>query len=101
MVDSLIDILDRCEKVSLEIEGHVFQVPKGHPLLRAFQYLELKDVAINVTAGPFCWNGDCQSCLCDLRVNGVLKPQSYACQYVVESDIQVVKINENYDFCPD
>lgn len=100
-VESLIDILDRSEKVEVTIEGHTYRIPKGHPLLRGFQYLELNDVNINVTAGPFCWNGDCQSCLCDIKVNGVLKPQTYACQYVTESDIEIVKINDNYDYFPE
>ncbi len=100
-VENLIEILDRAEKVQLDIQGHLYEIPKGHPLLRGFQFLELKGVNINVTAGPFCWNGDCQSCLCDIRVDGVVKTDTYACQYRAENAIEVVKINDNYDFDPD
>ncbi|MCB1050504.1 MAG: (2Fe-2S)-binding protein [Acidobacteria bacterium] len=98
MTQNLLDLLENMEKIEIQIEGQRFEIPRGQPLLRGFQYLELKEVPITVTSGPFCWNGDCQSCLCDLEINGQLMPQTYACRHIVEHQIKVIKINENYDF---
>lgn len=94
----MLEQLNKMDKVKVEIEGQIFEIPKGQPLLRGFQYLELKEVPISVTSGPFCWNGDCQSCLCDIEIDQKVSPQAYACKHIVNADIKILKINENYEF---
>jgi len=100
LTDSLLDYLNELEKVDVELKGETVQMPKGQPLLRGFQYLEFQGRDITVTTGPFCWNGDCKSCICDLEVDGQLKPKSFACKFLVESPFRVVRINNNYRYKP-
>jgi type IV secretory pathway protease TraF len=101
MAENLLDLLAAMPKVEICIEGRRYLVPHGQPLLRGFQYLELTEVPITVTSGPFCWNGDCQSCLCDVEIDGRILPQTYACRHVVDQPLRVIHLNENYDFEPE
>ena len=91
-------LLDQLAKTELEINGKVYQIPAGQPLLRALQYLELKGVSIEVTRGPFCWNGDCKSCVCDFEAEGQQKTGERVCRFRVKGPVKMNRINDNFKF---
>jgi len=101
MAENLLDLLTAMPKVEISIKGKRYWIPRGQPLLRGFQFLELNDVPITVTNGPFCWNGDCQSCLCDVEIDGRVLGQIYACRHVVEQPLSVTLLHDHYEFEPD
>ena len=98
MTQDLEKLLDQLEKTKVDINGRNYEIPVGQPLLRGLQYLELKGTKIDVTRGPFCWNGDCKSCVCDVESAGELKTDQRICRYRVKGPIKIHKINPNFNF---
>jgi len=98
MEKDLETLLDALPKTDLEIHDCTYQIPIGQPLLRGLQYLELKGTKIEVTRGPFCWNGDCKSCVCDIEVAGIKKLSQRICRYRVKENVKINKINENFNY---
>lgn len=88
MIDS--DIFEPFERlVEIEIAGAVRQVPENNFLLRCFQFLSME----TVSAGDFCWNGDCANCQVWLENAKNGKPV-LACRTRVENRMKIVKMSE-------
>jgi len=98
MTQNLEKLLDDMPKTILEIEGVSYEIPMGQPLLRGLQYLQLKGLDIEVTRGPFCWNGECRNCVCDFETDHRVKKEQRVCRYRVKGPVEMLKLNENYMF---
>jgi hypothetical protein len=97
MSENLKDLLDRAEKVKVWIGDTPYELPKGQPLLRGLQYLEMQGQPLSVTRGPFCWNLDCQRCICRVRLNDGQERDVNACHFVVEEPLTVCALSEDYE----
>ncbi|PIE02093.1 MAG: hypothetical protein CSA81_08915 [Acidobacteria bacterium] len=94
-------LLDAMPKAELDIHGQIYDIPMGQPLLRGLQYIQFKGARLEVTRGPFCWNGDCRSCVCDVESAGVSKRNQRICRYRVKGDVKITKINKNFVYKAD
>ncbi len=94
-LEKQLDILPRTE---LKISSKTYEIPLGQPLIRALQYLELKGAKIEVTRGPFCWNGDCKSCVCDIESEGNVKIDQKICRFRVKGKVEITKLNDNFNY---
>ena len=77
------------ELIEIEVCGRIFNVPERNSLLRCFQFLELD----RVSAGNYCWNGDCSSCMVWLKSGGTGSPRcALACRTSVQPGLVVTRL---------
>ncbi len=76
--------------VRIRLLGRDVEVPEGETLLRCFQYLALE----TVSAGPFCWNGECGHSLLRYRVPGKAgEERALACRTRVVPGMEITGLS--------
>ncbi|HEU4387581.1 MAG TPA: 2Fe-2S iron-sulfur cluster-binding protein [Blastocatellia bacterium] len=76
------------ELVEIEVCGRTFSVPERNSLLRGFQFIELDAVS----AGNYCWNGDCSNCMVWLKANADGAKCALACRTSVQAGLVVTRL---------
>ena len=76
--------------VTIGLLGRRVRVPAGETVLRCFQYLALE----TVSAGPFCWNGECGHSMFRYRLPGEpAERRGLACRIRVEPGMEVTGLS--------
>jgi hypothetical protein len=80
--------------VQIEVCGRSLDVPEHNNLLRCFQYIEID----KVSAGNYCWNGDCSSCMVWLKPARGEARCALACRTPVREGLVVTKLSAELQF---
>ncbi len=76
--------------VRIRLLGRDVEVPEGETLLRCFQYLAME----TVSAGPFCWNGECGHSLLRYRAPGMSgEEKARACRTRVVPGMEITGLS--------
>ena len=86
MSEHLFEPYDRL--ITIVVRGKVFQVPDNNLLLR-----QLSFVAPDISAGKYCWNGECRYCeITYSRAPGAPELAALSCRVKGFEGMQVTKI---------
>ena len=85
--DGLFASYDRL--LEIEVCGHLLTVPEHNSLLRGFQFVQID----RVSAGNYCWNGDCTNCLVWLKPDNGPDKCVLACRTAVKDGLVVTRLS--------
>ena len=89
-----IDLFGNYKKlIPIKIEGRLFHVPEENTLLRALQYLEIRQKKLTMKWGRFCWNDTVGCCELSYR-SSAQGPESRGrgCQLLVKPGLQITAL---------
>jgi hypothetical protein len=81
------------EMIDIEVCGRTLTVPEHNSLLRCFQFLELD----GVSAGNYCWNGDCTNCAVWLKPSNGSAKCVLACRTSVQPGLVVTRLSPDLE----
>jgi hypothetical protein len=85
---------------AITVEGRRFLVPEGNCVLRAMQYIEIKDRAVRMPWRDYCWNNTVGCCEMTYRESpdGPLL-EGRACTIAVRPGMDIVRLPKGGRAC--
>lgn len=84
----------------IEIEGESFLVPERNYVLRALQYVEMKERAVRMPYWNYCWNDTVGCCEMTYREHdGAPEKVGRACRVAVKPGLVIVRLPKGGKKC--